>query len=376
MAIVELKKNEKYKIESFLGYDVNGKKKRKCETFYGKKSDAKALDEKIKRELKNGIFYDRNMTFEELSNIWMKEHVISKLAPKTIESYRQMLPFVINNIGQYKIAKLNPFILETLYNNLRNRPMKKKLTDNTILHYYTMINVIFNKAVKWKFLESNPNQYIERPKVAKKEIPYYNSEQVKYLLNSIKDECLKYQAIIYLALDTGARRGELTGLEWSDINFDKNTISINKVTQTYEGKIIQKSNPKNNSSVRTIQITDNTIEILKTYKREQDELKMLLGNKWINTNKVLTNDFGGLIHPDTPSKIFYKLIRKCGLPHIKFHSLRHTSASLLIALGANTKAISKRLGHSSITTTDMIYSHVFSSLDGDAADKLSTVFDS
>ena len=374
MAVVELKKNEKYKIETFLGYDSNGTKKRKCETFYGKKSDAKALDEKIKRELKNGIFYDRNMTFEELSAIWMKQHVESKLAPKTIESYRQMLPYVIKTIGQYKITKLNPYIIETLYNKLRDRPTEKKLTDNTILHYYTMINVIFNKAVKWKFLEVNPNQYIDRPKVAKKEIPYYNLEQVKYLFNSIKNEPLKYQAIIYLAIDTGARRGELTGLEWSDIDFVNKTISINKVTQTFEGKIIKKNNPKNNSSVRTIQITENTIEILKIYKREQEELKMVLGNKWINTNKVLTNDFGGLIHPDTPSKIFYKLIKKCGLPHIKFHSLRHTSASLLIASGVHTKVISKRLGHSSISTTDAIYSHIFSSLDSEAADKLSTVF--
>ena len=107
---------------------------------------------------------------------------------------------------------------------------------------------------------------------------------------SIEKEDLKTRTIITLALDTGARRGEITGLNWSDVNFEKNTIFVNKVTQKVDGKIIEKP-PKTNSSIRVIPITTKTTELLKQYKSDQDRKKMLLGNKWIPTEKIFTKEF-------------------------------------------------------------------------------------
>lgn len=373
MAVIELKRNEKYKIETYMGYDSKGKKIRKYEVFYGKKSEAKSYDEEIKRKLKNGIYYDKNMTMNQLIDVWGEQH-LPNLAPKTRMEYNRLIPYIREHLGRYKLCKLNPLVLETFYNELRNRPEdKKQLTENTILHYYAIINTMLNKAVKWLFIESNPNQRIDRPKKQKKEASYYDVEQVQYLLEQLKQESLKYQVIIRLAIDSGARRGELTGLEWDDIDFTNHTISINKVTQEVNGNIIKKDSPKNNSSIRVIQITSETIGLLAQYKLEQEKQKLLLGTKWKNCNKILIDDFGGLMHPDTPSKVFCKLTDKYGLPHIKFHSLRHTHASLLIASGVHMKTISKRLGHSSISTTDMISSRVFNSLDSDAVKRLETI---
>lgn len=186
---------------------------------------------------------------------------------------------------------------------------------------------------------------------------------------------IKYQALIRLAVDSGARAGELLGLEWNDINFKINTISINKtIIYTKEG-IKEKNKPKNNSSIRTIPITTETIKILELFKDEQEQLKTTLGNKWQGCNKIFTSDIGGYMHPSTPNHILKKIVIRYELPNtICFHSLRHSSASIQIALGIHMKTISKRLGHSSSSTTDMIYSHVASALDDEVVNKMNMLF--
>ncbi|MDD2391561.1 MAG: site-specific integrase [Bacilli bacterium] len=373
------KRNKNFQIEVIKGYyyDENGIKKqiRYSETFYGKKSDARIRENEIKQAIKKGTFIDgSSLTFIDYINLFRKNYMSVELSPKTIESYEVLFVRIIEELGHYKLKDIRTIHLVEFYNRLRKINKPKKLSDNTILHYYVLINRMLVIAEKWDLIEFNPNSKIDRPKVKKKELTIYDKNTILKLFKCIDNECIKYQAIMYLAIDSGARRGELTGLSWSDIDFEKGTISINKVTQVINRKIIEKEFPKNNSSVRTINISEKTIQILKAYKEEQDKLKNKLGNKWIKSNKVFINDFGGLIHPDTPSKIFKKIREKNNLPHMKFHGLRHTSASLQIYEGVHMKVISKRLGHSSCTTTDLIYSHVDDSLDKEVANVFNNIF--
>lgn len=368
------KGKDKWYIEVTINYDSKGKRNQINEMFYGKKSDAKIRESELKNKVKKGIIINSNdLTFNEFIDKYRKEYM-NYLAPKTIEVNEVLLVRIKDKLGHLKLKDIKPLHLVEFYNFLRAIRKPKELSENTVLHYYVLVNRMLEIAIKWGLLEMNPNRNTDRPKIVKKELKVYNKEMTFKLFEFIEKECLKYKVLIYLAIDTGARRGELTGLEWEDIDFKNNTVHINKVTQSLKGQIIKKPYPKNNTSTRTITVSKETTKLLEEYNEEQNNEKTLLGSKWENSNKVFVNETGGLMHPDTPSKIFYKITKKYGLPHLKFHGLRHLSASLLITQGIHMKVISKRLGHASCLTTDMIYSHIDTTLDKEVANVFNDLF--
>lgn len=313
------------------------------------------------------------MTMKELINEWLKSKK-GNIGIKTYQEYERYCKNISNCLGHIKIKDLNVKILEDFYKELKTCKGKGKsnngYSDKTVKHHYTLVSEILNTAVKWGYLYNNINQNIPPIKVHKKEIQCYSPDEVEKLIEILQTECLKYQAIILLALDSGCRRGELTGLTWNDIDFKKSTININKVTQYVTGYGIFEKSTKSDTSNRIVYITPTTLQVLKKYKAEQDQQKLLLGNKWINSNRVFTTDYGENMHPDTPSKILEKLIKKYNLKRITFHGLRHTSISLQITSGIQSQIISKRAGHSSVSVTHDIYSHFFDNGFKEIADKM------
>lgn len=377
MSITQRKLNNKtikdtYNIQVWDGtYYTNTKgiltKHRYSEIFHGKKKDAEIRESELIIQFEKGTFINnKDITYNDLIDKWHTEIAIPKLEPKTLEEYDRQLKLIRKELGTCKLKDLRAINFLQFYNRLR----KKDLSENTIKHYYALNNTILNYGFKWEMVDKNYNSLVDCPKLEKKEVRYYDEEEIEKLLSCIKNEPLKYQVIIQLALDSGCRRGELTGLEWSDIDFKNSSITITKTTQCTSKGIIQKDHPKNSSSIRKITISPSTLALLKDYKNEQDQLKELLGNEWENSNKVLINNTGGLMHPDTPSKIFKKIQDKYGLKRLNFHGLRHTSASMLISTNNHMKVISKRLGHASQTTTDIIYSHIFVSAEIEASNRM------
>lgn len=140
--------------------------------------------------------------------------------------------------------------------------------------------------------------------------------------------------------------GEITGLTWDDINWKTGAITINKSTQYIRGIGIREKCTKSVNGDRHLYLSSITLNILKKYQREQEALRFKLGSKWEGSKRIFTTEFGGDMHPDTPSKIFLKIKEKYGLRKIKFHALRHTSISLMIREGVQAQIISKKAGHS------------------------------
>lgn len=357
---MELVRNKKYKIEIVLGY--NGKKKiRHCETFEGKKSEAKAKEFELKKLLKNGtVFQKKNCTFKALSEEYYnyKVEIVEK---KTFINYDYRLKLAMEKIGYVKLQELKVKILESFYHYLRHTYISarnKPLSTTTIRSYYDIINNMLEYAVKCGYIQENPNAKIDKPKKAKTDIPYYTPEEVEKLISVLQLEPIKYQAIILLALDLGCRCGELTGLTWEDIDFETGRVQINKTTQYAYCEIFEKGTKTANSE-RVNYISQTTIEILKKWQKEQLQQKFLLCSKWQGSKRVFTTDYGADIHPDTPTKILGKIINKYGLKKITFHGLRHTNVTLMIAKGIQTQIISRKVGHSSVQTTDRVYSHFF-----------------
>ena len=358
---MELTKNKKYKIEVVLGY--NGKKRiRYLETFYGKKSEAKTREFELGKLLKNGsIFQKKNYTFKDLAQEYY-DYKIDIVEKKTFVNYDYRLKHAMDKIGYVKLQELNMKILENFYQYLRHTYISPKtknpLSTTTIRSYYDIINNMLEYAVKCGYIVENPNAKIDKPKKAKTDIPYYTPEEVEKLVSVLQLEPIKYQAIILLALDLGCRRGELTGLTWDDIDFETGRVQINKTTQYAYGEIFEKWTKTANSE-RVNYISQTTLEVLKKWQKEQLKQKMLLGSKWQGSKRVFTTDYGSDIHPDTPSKILGKIIKKYELKKITFHGLRHTNVTLMIAKGIQTQIISRKVGHSSVQTTDRVYSHFF-----------------
>lgn len=360
MSVRELIRNQKYQIEIPLGY--NGDKKfRHFETFYGGKKEAKLRESKLKIQMKEGSFVPKNnLNIQDFSEEYLA-YQKGLLSPKTYTTYAGRIELINKHIGYVKLRNVTAKILDKFYNYLRNEHISSRGTPyspTTIQSYYAIINNMLEVAIKWDYISFNPNTRIEKPKRARSNRTCYSKEEEIELLRCLMNEPLKYQAIIILALDLGCRRGELTGLTWNDIDFKKRTVNINKTTQYIDKHIFEKETKSVNSD-RINFINPYTVDLLKRYQKEQLEKQLLLGSKWVKTNRVFTTEYGDNIHPDTPTKIFQKIIKKYNLRPITFHELRHTSISHMIERGIPIQVISRKVGHSSVQVTDSIYSHFF-----------------
>ena len=372
MSVKELERNKKYKITIPIGY--NGTKRiNHYETFYGKKSEAELREAELKASIKNHTFVENDkISFKNYFEKWITFKKDS-WTPRTYDSHRARITNIINQLGHIKLQELNVQILEEFYKWLNN---EKHYSDKSIREHYVLINEALKKAVIWGYIVYNPNTRIEPPKITKTEIQCYSEDDIEKLFEALETEPIKYKALIILALDSGARRSEITGLKWTDIDFKNHTMDINKITQYTKELGIYEKSTKNLTSNRRIFLSDYTIAILKEYQKSQMQKKLKLGTKWNNpNNRIFTTETGSDMHPDTPSQIFEKIIKKHNLKRITFHGLRHTSISLQIAKGIQPQIISKRAGHSNVTTTHTIYSHFFTNEFEAVANTMNTIFE-
>lgn len=256
---------------------------------------------------------------------------------------------------------------------------EKPLSGTTILHYHRLICSILNCSVQWQIIESNPAQRVKPPKADKKVTNHFNEAEADRMLKLLDKEAIQYKCMIYIALFSGCRSGELTGLSWDDIDFENNILKIERATQYISGKGIFVKEPKNKSSKRVIAMPKIAMDVLQEYKASQDELKDFLSpdeslRKDTEIDFLFTQLDGSPIFPSTPSNWFRKFLRKNGLSQVPFHGLRHTNASILISENVDLQTVAKRLGHTKPTTTTSIYSHFLEKPDKGAADVLDSIF--
>lgn len=350
--------NNKYKITIELGYDILGNRKRKIERFNGTKEEA------IKREteLKSQYYHIgktnniSDLTFEEYSKIFLSKYC-DNIGLVTKDGYEKSLKKILPYIGKYKLNSITPLILDNMYQHLKVGK-NKQLGYHSMYGYYKLVNVMFNQAIKWELLDRNPNLKANKPKKEKKERNYYDLEQVEKLLSCLEYENIKYRTLIILALDSGARRSEICALRWSDIDFDTQTMRIERSLKVIRG-VVDEATTKTENSKREIMLSKSTINLLKEYKEWQDNYIKWVGKKWKGSDRVFISKYGDYMHPSTCDHIMRKIVKKHNLDHICFHELRHTSASILIHKGINPKAVSQRLGHADTSITMEIYSHTF-----------------
>ncbi len=341
-------------------------------------------------EVERGLVIDgKKMTFKEFVERWLKDYAEANLAPMTLFRYKDLLTgFILPSLGHIKLDQLRPTHIIEFENMLRENGIRRDkkpggFSEKTIMQHHRIISSILNDAIQWQLLFSNPAARVKPPKVPKKQAACYDEDQMVTLLgilDQLLPEFLKFRVMVDLALATGLRRGELMGLEWKDIDFDSCTLEVRQASQYLPGKGCFVKDPKNETSKRLISVPVNSIALLKKWKAQQSEQRLKVGDLWHKQNEkgedenwVFTTWDGRQMHPDTPSKWFNKFLKKNNLPHIPFHGLRHTSATLLIAEGSDIKEVSGRLGHANTSTTGNIYAHFLKKADQAAAEKLNNL---
>ena len=368
----------KYKITIELGRDIYGNRKRKTENFSGTRQEAIRRETELKHGYINiGKSTNLNdITFEELSEMFIDKYCKPDISNITILGYEKSLSRINPIIGKKKLSEITPYVLDSLYQKLRIGKKGKKLGYHSMRSFYKVINVMFNKAVQWEIMDSNPNLKVKKPKKDVQVKKFYDMEQVKKLLHALDSENIKYKTLIILAIDSGARRSELCALRWSDINFETRTMNISKSLKVIHG-MIDEETTKTESSNREIVLSKATMRLLQEYKEWQQAYKLVNKKKWIDDdNRVFTAKYGGYMHPDTTIHILKKIIGKYNLDPISFHGLRHTSASLLINSGIDPKTVSERLGHSDSHITMQIYTHAFDKSKEECANKFDEIIKS
>lgn len=241
--------------------------------------------------------------------------------------------------------------------NHNGKTVMKSLSSKTILEHHRLLHAMLQNAVYWQILPYNPADRVKPPKHERPQIKYYDDVQCKQLLEALENEEIKFQTIVILTLFTGMRRGEVLGLEWSDIDFKEGFVHITKASQYTSDKGIFVKDPKTHSSIRKVGIPDIVINMLYKYKTWYDAEKEKCGDLWNNSNRLFVTWNGNPMHPDTVTDWFRSFIEKNNLPKITFHGLRHTNATLLISKNVDVAVVASRLGHAQITTTLNFYVH-------------------
>lgn len=387
---IEKRGENSYRLVVSGGKSGDGKRKKHSKTIKVEgKTDAekkrKAEKELAKfiAEVENNSFVEpTKLTLESFSKCWLKDYAEKNLAPKTVFRYKQLLDSrIIPALGHLKLDKLKPIHFIEFYNNLQEDGIRidgKKggLSARTIGHHHRLLHSILTCAVKWQLLNSNPLDKVDPPKVKKLEADFYNEEEVQqlmYMLDTVPQKEFKYKVAVILTLSSGLRLGELMGLQWEKLNFDKNTIDIMQSNQYLPNQGTFTKDPKNETSIRTISMPKPVMDLLNKHHMQEEEKRLNCGSLWVKTGFVFTQWNGKAMYPSTPSSWFAKFLKANGLRHITFHQLRHTSATLLINENVNIREVSKRLGHSNTSTTLNIYTHALKSSDEDASNKLSSI---
>lgn len=336
----------------------------------------KTQQEAVKAARKAHLAKDQGMllpaedqTVKDFLTSWLQDTAQPRLRERTFLRYEELIRLhILPSLGTVKLQKLTPQHLQRLY----NEKLQEGYAPQTVKHIHRLLHRALNDAVRWSYIPKNACDYVDAPRVIKQEMRALTSEQAQRFLEAASADPL--EALYVLALTTGMRRGELLGLKWEDIDVAHATLQVRRTIFYIPHKGFTITEPKTAKSRRSIHLTALAIEALKRHRLNQHELRLKAGPLWTNQNWVFCNQIGMPLHPTTMLRYsFYPLLTRAEVPRIRFHDLRHSAASLLLSMGVHPKIVQELLGHSQISMTLDVYSHVLPSLQAEAVQRLNAL---
>jgi integrase len=352
-----------------VGYDQNGKRKRKW--IYGKTRQVvrQELTRLQSAALSGTLPKATRWTVAGFLEHWFEGTARTALRKSTVARYEGTIKrHIIPHLGGIRLASLEPSQIQNLYTKLEKADVSAYERE----YVHVILHKALGQGVKWGYLIRNVCGAVQRPRIPLKIAPVLTAEHVEMFFAAAREDRLF--ALYVLAVTTGARQGELLALEWPDIDFAAGTVSFTKSLEEVQGKL-SIGETKTKRSRRRVQLTTIAIETLKEHRKkmlaERRKLRRENSQSPLPAHLVFCDTAGGYLRKSNlRRRSYYPILKKAGLPKIKFHSLRHTAATLLLEQGVHPAVMSAILGHASVKTTLDIYSHVSVGLQQDACDKL------
>jgi integrase len=365
------KRKDAWSIVLETGTDTDGKRKQKWITFHGTSAEARAELRRLLHDAEHGVPVDSsNLTLGAFLDTWLATYAKSSVTPKTYERYEDHIRLhIAPAIGHIPLSKLTPMHVENFYATCRvgGRLDGREggLSERTLLHMHSVLNLALKCGVRWRVLARNPLEGVTRPKPRSTEMKFLSAAEASQLLELAKTT--PHYVLLSTALGTGMRRGELLALKWQDFDLDTKAVFVQRSLEQTRGGTLRFKEPKTRRGRRRIDLPSSLVETLRRHKASQARQRLLLGSEYHDEDLVFSKAFGSPIPPDNITGFFRQFAANAGHQGLRFHDLRHTHATILLQQNVPAKVVSERLGHSSIAITLDTYSHVLPTMQDDAA---------
>lgn len=312
------------------------------------------------------------LTLASWLDIWLNEYT-PNLKPRTKLTYDGYISNQIKPaLGAVRLPMLNAHEIQKFYNGLqKGKDGSAALSPKTIKNVHGVLHKALKQAVEIGYIKFNPADSCKIPRIKKADIKPLDEKEIAAFLHAIKGK--PYEALFTVDLFTGMRQGELLGLTWDCVDFQKGTIFLYRQLQHIKGKY-QFSTLKNDKT-RTITPAPFIMSMLKEVKRTQAEWKIRAGVLWQEGGFVFSNKLGGHLTHSTVYKKFKRIMKKLGLPEVRFHDLRHTYATAALQAGDDAKTVQETLGHFSVSFTLDTYGHITERMKAESASRMERFYE-
>ena len=350
-----------------IGYE-GGKLKRK--TVYGKTEDEVWQElVKIQRDKQQGLpIVTKGQTVEKFLDGWLEDSVKPSVREQTYKTYESTVRLhIIPVLGKIALDKVTPQDVQ----RMMREAAKKGFTATHIAYCRTILRIALNKALKWGLVARNVAALADPPKRQRYDAQYLTVDEARRFFKVVRSDRL--EALYVVTTTLGLRKGEVCGLRWQDIDLDNGELTVRYQLQRVGGKK-QLVEPKTDRSRRTIALPPFVVSALRAHEVRQRADRKWAASKWQEHGLVFTTSIGTPLEQSNLSRAFHSLLDTAGIPRQRFHNLRHSAATLMLAQGVEAPAIMAVLGHSHISTTINLYAHVMPEVKRDAADRMEALF--
>jgi len=307
-----------------------------------------------------GLVPDREATVERFAVQWL-EHVAHRIKPVTLKRYRELLQVhVVPVIGQVRMTELRPVAVQRVI-----AKVLEARSPRTAVNTYRVLSEMLGEAVRWGVIATNPTLAIRPPRAPRPDLNVPDAETCMALLERSRDR--QVEGPVVLALGTGMRLGEILAVRWKDVDLDRKALRVT-ATLSYVEREGAFPAPKTSRARRSVDLPEFVVAFMRRQRKAQATQQMRVRDVWSDYGVVLSDEIGDPLAPWSVSADFRRLVAELELPRTRFHDLRHAHATQLLAAGVHPKAVSERLGHSSVAFTMDTYSAVIPSLGRAAAD--------
>ena len=361
------KRGNTYRIRTSCGYSVDGKQVVKSMTYKPREGmSEKQIEKEVRRQavlFEESCKQGQTVTaakFETFAREWFRDCAELKLKRLTLCNYHRMEKRVYAALGHIRVDRISPLDIQRFVGTLN----ADGLAPSTVRNYVRFVSVILNYAVKKRIITYNPCVTVDYPEARETEREIYTTEEVKKLLGLMwedGEDKRPFAVFFMLAAYTGCRKGELLGLEWKDIDFANDVISIRRAYYYSSAEHTSYTDtPKTKKSQRSLKLPACVMEALQELKAWQDRQREVCGGSWVETDRLFTALDGSPMPTTAPYHYLQSFTKRNGFHKATVHSFRHFNASALIDAGVDVVTVQTALGHSTAATTLNIYSHAFS----------------